>query len=146
MHLDYWSFSHSSISQYYNPRPCGKISQNFNIYRTQVSLGSGLWVPASLSPLIHITPFWNFTDVTLAILADDANRAIWRRWSKFRWWWSRKLTGRYPMLAGSSHEANKLATESARWCRSRMEHWSSYLWSCWQQYGLLSHRRGGDGC
>ena len=50
-----------------------------NFYRTQVSLGSGLWVPVSLCT----TPFWNFADVTLAdddtnwILADDTNRAIW---------------------------------------------------------------------
>ena len=43
-----------------------------------MSLGSGLWVPVSLTEL-----FENFTDVTLAdddtnsILADDANRATW---------------------------------------------------------------------
>ena len=46
-----------------------------------MSLGSGLWVPVSLTPSLQDL-FENFTDVTLAdddtnsILADDANRAI----------------------------------------------------------------------
>ena len=54
----------------------------FNFYRTQVSLGSGLWVPASVPTYVQDL-FENFTGVTLAdddtnsILADDANRAIW---------------------------------------------------------------------
>ena len=66
--------------------------------------GPVLWVPASLFPYIHTTHLLNFTDVTLAdddtnsILADDVG-------------W----------------EVNKLATESARWCRSCMENWCSYL-------------------
>ena len=47
-------------------------------YRTQVNLGSDLWVWMSVT---H-TPLWNLTDVTLAdeetnsILTDNANRAI----------------------------------------------------------------------
>ena len=47
-------------------------------YRTQVSLGSDLWVRLSLTG----TPFADLTDVTLAIedinsiLTDNANRAI----------------------------------------------------------------------
>ena len=55
------------------------IQRMLYFYRTQVSLGSGLWVPVSVC---H-RAFWNFADVTLAnddtnsILADDANRAIW---------------------------------------------------------------------
>ena len=63
------------------------------IYRIQMSLGSGLWVPVSLTT----RAFWNFADVTLAdddtnpILADDANRAIWRWCSSFRCWWSSKM-------------------------------------------------------
>ena len=44
---------------------------------------------------------------TNSILADDANRAIW--------------------IPNVGWEVNKLATESARWCRSCMEYWSSYL-------------------
>ena len=86
-----------------------------------MSLGSGLWVPVSLTPSLQYL-FENFTDVTLAdddtnsILADDVG-------------W----------------EVNKLATELAKWCRSCMEYWSSHLCSCWQQYGLLGHW-GGDGC
>ena len=59
-----------------------KIFKNLktHFYRTQVSLGSGLWVPVSLSN--SKTFGWDFTDVTLAdddtnsIVADDANRAI----------------------------------------------------------------------
>ena len=49
-----------------------------HFYRTQMSLGSGLWPSMGLS-----VSFWNFADVTLAdddtnsILADDANRVIW---------------------------------------------------------------------
>ncbi len=49
-----------------------------NFYRTQVSLGSDLWVRLSLC---H-TPFADLTDVTLvdedtkSILTDNANRAI----------------------------------------------------------------------
>ena len=47
-------------------------------YRTQLSLGSDLWVRLSLTG----TPFADLTDVTLAIedinsiLTDNANRAI----------------------------------------------------------------------
>ena len=50
-----------------------------NFYRTQVSLGSGLWVPVSLC--LYVQELCeNFTDVTLAdvdtklILSDDANK------------------------------------------------------------------------
>ena len=49
-----------------------------HFYRTQVSLGSDLWVLMSLHP----TPFADLTDVTLAdedsnsIPTDDVNRAI----------------------------------------------------------------------
>ena len=49
-----------------------------DFYRTQVSLGSDLWVPISLTP----TPFADLTDVTLAdedsnlIPTDDVHRAI----------------------------------------------------------------------
>ena len=51
----------------------------FPFYRTQVSLGSDLWV-RSLS--LRMTPFADLTDVTLAdrdtksILIDNADRAI----------------------------------------------------------------------
>ena len=54
-----------------------------NFYRTQVSLGSSLWVPVSVCTYVREL-CENFADVTLAdddtnlILADDANRAIWR--------------------------------------------------------------------
>ena len=47
-----------------------------------MSLGSGLWVPASVPTYVQDL-FENFTGVTLAdddtnsILADDANRATW---------------------------------------------------------------------
>ena len=51
-------------------------------YRTQVYLGSDLWVCLSLSNKLSETPFADLTDVTLAdedtnpILTDNANRAI----------------------------------------------------------------------
>ena len=57
------------------------ISYGDGFYRTQVSLGSGLWVSVSLC--LSQTFGWNFADVTLAdddtnsILTDYANRAIW---------------------------------------------------------------------
>ena len=56
-------------------------SWTFCFYRTQVSLGSGLWVPVSLSPSLQDL-CENLTDVTLAdddtnsILTDNVNRAI----------------------------------------------------------------------
>ena len=59
------------------------IQRMLYFYRTQVSLGSGLWVPVSVC---H-RAFWNFADVTLAnddtnsILTDNGNRAIWNWWS-----------------------------------------------------------------
>ena len=87
----------------------------FNFYRTQVSLGSGLWVPVSLTP----GALWNFADVTLAdddtnsILANDANRAIWGWWFSSNRWWSS------PMWAWRSPRG------SARWWyRSCTEYWS----------------------
>ena len=59
----------------------------FCFYRTQVSLGSGLWVRC-----LYVKNFgWNFADVTLAdndtnsILADYANRAICGWWLSFRY-------------------------------------------------------------
>ena len=61
-------------------------SQFLGFYRTQVSLGSGLWVPV----YIHPRALWNIADVTLAdddtnsMLADDANRAIWGWLLSFR--------------------------------------------------------------
>ena len=51
-------------------------------YRTQVSLGSDLWVRLSLTNKQTEEPFADLTDVTLAdedtnsILTDNANRAI----------------------------------------------------------------------
>ena len=49
-------------------QPTTQIPQEWaGFYRTQVSLGSGLWVPVSLYP----TALRNFTDVTLA--DDDTN-------------------------------------------------------------------------
>ena len=56
----------------------GQGGEGKAFYRTQVYLGSDLWV------LIYETqtPFWNLTDVTLAdedtnsIQTDDANKAI----------------------------------------------------------------------
>ena len=50
-----------------------------NFYRTQVSLGSGLWVPVSLTPSKSFAKLYYVTladDDTNSILADDANRAI----------------------------------------------------------------------
>ena len=53
-----------------------------NFYRTQVYLGSDLWVRVSLSESLTPRPFADFTDVTLAdedtnsILADNDIRAI----------------------------------------------------------------------
>ena len=90
-----------------------------SFYRTQVSLGSGLWVPVYLRP----RTLWNFADVTLAdddtnsILADDANRAIWSWLLPLRWWWSGKLIWRCPMWAMRSPMG------SARWCKSCREYW-----------------------
>ena len=52
---------------------------NTNFYRTQVNLGSDLWVRMSVR---HSMMFLKLTDVTLAdedsksILTDNANRAI----------------------------------------------------------------------
>ena len=57
---------------------CLLVSWNTTFYRTQVSLGSDLWVRVSLTG----TPFADLTDVTLgiedinSILTDNANRAI----------------------------------------------------------------------
>ena len=59
---------------------CKKLVQFYwlHFYRTQVYLGSDLWVCFSLTE----RPFWNLTDVTLAdedtnsILTNNANRAI----------------------------------------------------------------------
>ena len=54
----------------------------FHFYRTQVSLGSDLWVRVSLTHSLTDTPFADLTDVTLAdgdtnpILTDDANRTF----------------------------------------------------------------------
>jgi len=54
------------------------FGQHCNFYRTQVNLGSDLWVRMSVTP----TPCWNLTELTLAdedtksILTDKANRAI----------------------------------------------------------------------
>ena len=51
-------------------------------YRTQVSLGSDLWVRLSLTNKLTLRGFADLTDVTLAdedtnsILTDNANRAI----------------------------------------------------------------------
>ena len=51
-------------------------------YRTQVSLGSDLWVLMSLTHSVHPRPFADLTDVTLAdedsnsTPADYVNRAI----------------------------------------------------------------------
>ena len=51
-------------------------------YRTQVNLGSDLWVRMSVRPSVTPRPFADLTDVTLAdedtnsILTDNANRAI----------------------------------------------------------------------
>ena len=42
-------------------------------YRTQVSLGSGLWVPL----YVRTRHLWNFGDVTLA--DDDTNSTVWPR-------------------------------------------------------------------
>ena len=50
-------------------RPVVLLNAIYNIYRTQVSLGSGLWVPVSV-PTSN-TFGWDFTDVTLAY--DDTN-------------------------------------------------------------------------
>ena len=53
-----------------------------HFYRTQVSLGSDLWVRLSLTEWVSELPFANSTDVTLPdgdtkpILTDNANRAI----------------------------------------------------------------------
>ena len=72
-----------------------------HFYRTQVSLGSGLWVPVSV-PTSN-TFGWDFADATLAdddtnsILAGDANRAIWGWWlSSNRWWSSPTWAWRLP--------------------------------------------------
>ena len=52
-----------------------------NFYRTQVYLGSDLWVPVSLTHSLQ-HPFADLTEVTLAdedtnsILAENDNRAI----------------------------------------------------------------------
>ena len=57
---------------------CPKKHLANDFYRTQVNLGSDLWVRMSVRP----TPLWNLTDVTLvdedtnSILTDNANRAI----------------------------------------------------------------------
>ena len=54
----------------------------FHFYRTQVSLGSDLWVRVSLTHSLTDTPFADLTDVTLAdgdtnpMLTDDANRTF----------------------------------------------------------------------
>ena len=58
-----------------------KKERKLHNYRSQVSLGSGLWVPVSLTPYLHTSKSfgWDFADVTLAdddtnsILADDTN-------------------------------------------------------------------------
>ena len=53
-----------------------------HFYRTQVHLGSDLWVRMSVCPSLSPTPLWNLTELTLAdddtnpILTDNANRAI----------------------------------------------------------------------
>ena len=56
-------------------------------YRTQVSLGSDLWVCFSQTEWVREPPFWNLTEVTLAdedtnsILADNAkgqSKAMWQ--------------------------------------------------------------------
>ena len=57
-----------------------------DFYRTQVYLGSDLWVRVSLTE----RPFWDLTDVTLAdedtnsIPTDNANRTIKVMW-QFKW-------------------------------------------------------------
>ena len=59
----------------------GRVLED-RFYRTQVYLGSDLWVCLSLTNKQTKTPFANLTDVTLAdedtnsILTDNANRAI----------------------------------------------------------------------
>ena len=96
-------------------------------YGTQVSLGSGLWVPASLTT----GALWNFADDTNSIQANDAHRAIWGWWFSSNRWWSS------PMWAWRSPRG------AARWWyRSCTEYWSwcaGELWSCWRQYMLLEH-------
>ena len=55
---------------------------NIGFYRTQVNLGSDLWVRMSQTNKQTKRPFVDLTDVTLAdedtksILTDNANRAI----------------------------------------------------------------------
>ena len=51
-----------------------KVDDFSYFYQTQVSLGSGLWVPVSLQELFETLLMY---DDTNSILADDANRAIW---------------------------------------------------------------------
>ena len=62
--LAYMQHRKSNLPKYTQPNQC-------NFYRTQVSLGSGLWVPVSVSPSLPTTDLWNFADVTLA--DDDIN-------------------------------------------------------------------------
>ena len=58
-------------------QPVAKLVQTISdtyFYRTQVSLGSGLWVPVSLSIYVRTAVLWNFADVTLA--DDDTNSIL----------------------------------------------------------------------
>ena len=68
------------VTEMYIPKWLCSMYCHLNVYfyRTQVNLGSDLWVRMSLTP----RPLWNLTELTLAdndtnpILTDNANRAI----------------------------------------------------------------------
>ena len=72
-------FFRAEKSSFRSPlRLASRVFQKNTFYRTQVNLGSDLWVRMSLRP----RGFADLTDVTLAdedtnsILTDNANRAI----------------------------------------------------------------------
>ena len=83
----YWSISGNEFSLRMRRQRRPEI-QNIkhhvyiSFYRTQVNLGSDLWVRMSVRHWVSPTPCWNLTELTLAdedtksILTDNANRAI----------------------------------------------------------------------
>ena len=97
-----WSEPHWSVESILPVNFPLLISREYNkryFYRTQVSLGSGLWVPVSLTPSKSFAKLYYVTladDDTNSILADDANRAIWGWWLSFRWWASPMWAWRSP--------------------------------------------------
>ena len=106
-----------------------------SIYRDQVSLGSSLWVPSSLTESLTTTPCWDFADVTLAdgdtnsILTENANTMPIEHSKQYVEQQEDKK------MDNVGEEVTKGVGKVVHRCRSCMKCWT--WWSYWRQYVLL---------